>query len=647
MQAALVRPFIVILLLVLLAGCEQLPERPSPPPVDPDIERAALLRSAGEHLAAAELYRQLAARTGALAQRAGFLLAAAEASRDGGDWDGTRFALEQLNVMDLIGADALQRRLLQAETLLQERRALEALGLLDGEPPANMPGALLIRFHQDRAEAYRQLGNLLETANALQRVDALQIDPYERLATQTGILRSLALLNERVLGELQPSPPGIAGGWMQLALLVKRYGSDPAALAPELQAWRQRFPQHPALPDLLNNYQQRLQSQLQQVSRIAVLLPQTGNFAGAAAAIRDGIMISRFALPAHKRPQLRFYDATDPAGIWPLYSRAVDEGAELVIGPLQKDAVAQLLRAGELPVPVLALNQVDTGAAPPHNMYMYSLSPEDEARQAAERAWLDGSRQPVVLAPQGAWGDRLVGAFTQRWQTLGGNVAGTGRYDPASHDYSETITQVLHIDQSKARHQEMVRWLGRKLEFEPRRRDDVDAVFLAARPIQAQGMRPQLQFHHAADLPIYTTSHAWQGSLSASQAEDMKGIRLADIPWMVGASADEADARATVERYLPKSASGYARLYAMGMDALQLVPHLKRLQSTRYESLDGNTGNLYMDEGNLIHRQLVWLILDQEPQILGFAPRLDLQGGAPATPAAPVVQESDAPAPAS
>ena len=33
------------------------------------------------------------------------------------------------------------------------------------------------------------------------------------------------------------------------------------------------------------------------------------------------------------------------AGIWPLYSRAVNDGAELVIGPLQKDAVAQLLRA--------------------------------------------------------------------------------------------------------------------------------------------------------------------------------------------------------------------------------------------------------------------------------------------------------------
>ena len=63
----------------------------------------------------------------------------------------------------------------------------------------------------------------------------------------------------------------------------------------------------------------------------------------------------------------------------------------------------------------------------------------------------------------------------------------------------------------------------------------------------------------------------------------------------------------------------------MGIDSLRLVPHLKRLQSSRYESLDGITGNLYMDGRNRIHRQLVWVVLDKEPQILGYSPRMDLQ----------------------
>lgn len=640
MQAAtLLRLLFVSTWLILAFGCGQIPDRPSRPPGDQaDIAHADSLVAAQQYAAAAEIYRRLAARTPPGPQRAAYLLDAAETSRAGEDWDGIRAALMQLTPMNLTGEPALERRLLQAEVLLQEMRPIDALSELGVPPDETASTELRIRFQRDLAAAYRQMGNLLETANALQAVDALQTDPVRRLETQTEILRTLALLNEAALENLQPSPPGVSGGWMQLALLVKRYGDVQDGLTQQLSDWRLRFPQHPALPELLTNYQLQLQNQLQYVSRIAVLLPQSGVFANVAAAIRDGIVISRFEQPQGKGVELHFYDSTDPAGIWPLYNRAVSEGAELIIGPLQKDAVAQLTRAGDLPIPVLALNQVAIETAPPTNLFMFSLSPEDEARQAAERAWLDGSRRPIVLSPQGAWGDRLANTFEERWSSLGGSVAGVARYDSKSHDYSETIKGLLHLDQSEARHQQMQKWLGKKLEFEPHRRDDVDAVFMAARPVQAQGIRPQLQFHHAADLPLYATSHAWLGQLTASQVEDMKGIMLADIPWMLSSDEQAPDSREVVARYLPKSGSGYVRLYAMGMDALRLVPHLNRLQSSPYESLDGSTGNLFMDATNQIHRQLVWVRLGEEPEILGFAPRLDLQGGteatAPATPAA-------------
>ena len=334
------------------------------------------------------------------------------------------------------------------------------------------------------------------------------------------------------------------------------------------------------------------------------------------------MMITWYGLPEGQRPEVRLYDAADPIGVWPLYSQAVEDGAELVIGPLQKEAVSQLLRAGELPVPVLALNQVPLDTVPPDNLFMYSLSPEDEARQAAERAWSDGKRRPVIFVPDGEWGERLASAFDARWQSLGGLVAAIGRYDPGSHDYSKTITDALQIDRSSSRHQELQRMLGRRLEFEPRRRGDIDAIFLGARPVQAQGIRPQLQFFHAADLPIYATSHAWLGSLTRAQAEDMRGVLLADMPWLVDPANEEARDEAAL--YLPQSGTAYSRLYAMGMDAMSLVPHLNRLRSSPFEMHEGATGQLFMDDTNQIHRRLVWVELDEVPAIQGYAPRLDL-----------------------
>jgi outer membrane PBP1 activator LpoA protein len=610
---------IALILAGLLAACGPV-KPPTRTDLDPAEARAQMLLERQDFLGASALYRELAARNTGEAM-AHYQLEATDAALKGGDLNTAEALLAQLAEVPLTPRQALHARLLRAELMFAQRRPDLALELLYQPRPADdAPIALQRRYLRDLANAFRLTGNLLDSANSLQELDALETEREKRLTVQAEILRNLALLNELVLRNLQPSPPGVAGGWMQLALLIKQYGDDPQALQPELQQWRVRFPDHPAFPEVISEYQARLQQQVQRAAQVAVLLPQSGRFAAAAAAVRDGLMISYYQLDPTQRPKLRFYDSADTDNVWPLYSQAVNDGAEIVVGPLQKEAVTQLSRAGELPIPVLALNQVQTDSTPPANLFMFALSPEDEARQGAERIWLDGLRRPVVLVPEGDWGERIARAFDNRWQSLGGSAVDYRHYDATSHDYSEAITSLLHLDQSMQRHRQIQQWLGQKVEFEPRRRQDVDAIFLAARPRQAQSFPPLLQFHHGGDLPLYATSHAWTGELSAQQLADMRGMMLADIPLLV--STGERDALA---RHLPSINSPLVRLHAMGMDALNLLPHLARLDSSIYESLDGHTGNLFMDPENRILRQTVWLKLDDPPQILGYAARLDLQ----------------------
>ena len=95
----------------------------------------------------------------------------------------------------------------------------------------------------------------------------------------------------------------------------------------------------------------------------------------------------------------------------------------MVIGPLDKESVAQLNRAMELEVPVLALNQVPSEGLPSPDLYQFGLSPEDEAIQVADRAWTDGFSIAVALTPAGDWGDRIASAFRERWEELGGVLA--------------------------------------------------------------------------------------------------------------------------------------------------------------------------------------------------------------------------------
>jgi outer membrane PBP1 activator LpoA protein len=353
------------------------------------------------------------------------------------------------------------------------------------------------------------------------------------------------------------------------------------------------------------------------------LLPESGRYKAAAAAIKQGLTAAWFSQPAESRPVLRFYDSSNPENAWPLYTEATQRGADFVIGPLQKSAVTQLLHAGKLPIPVLALNQVTTDTVPPDNFFQYSLSPEDEARQVAEHAWINGKRMPVVLMPTSSWGNRIRDAFVKRWQSLGGQITEIQSYDAKKSDFGIPIQAMLDIDQSKQRRKRLTNLLGERLEFEPRRRKDVDFIFVAANPVKARQIRPQLQFHHAINLPIYTTSHAWQGFINFDKDRDLEGILFPDIPWLLADEGEEPLSLGRFKHLTRQKHSNSFRLVAMGIDSYLLPGHLARLQNSELEALDGKTGQLYMDQLNKLHRQLIWAQMkNSKPQVIGYAPRL-------------------------
>jgi outer membrane PBP1 activator LpoA protein len=273
---------------------------------------------------------------------------------------------------------------------------------------------------------------------------------------------------------------------------------------------------------------------------------------------------------------------------------------------LHKEAVEVLAQAGSLPVPVLALNQVDSVAAYSDALYQFGLSPEDEAREAAQRAWRDGHTRALAFMPQGNWGERVFTAFNDEWQKLGGTLLDMAYYNPDDPDHGKQISALLNLDLSKARHLKLVRRLGQHLEFEPRRRMDVDFIFLLARPGQARLIRPQFSFHRASRVPIYATSHVYTGSPDKARDIDLNGILFCDTPWTLDKSSSWQHIKQSINTQWPESARKYSRLYAMGIDAWQIIPYLGQLGSGMFNEYPGVTGNLILDNERRLHRELRW-----------------------------------------
>ena len=593
---------LVALLLCLLAGCAVTPSRQTP---QGQAAQAQQLEQQGQFAAAAQIYETLAA-TAKGPQRNDYLVSAAEAR-----WQAQQSAqawqlLGQVQEQTLYPTLNARVELLKANLDYAGHQPQAALKHLNF-PLTALPDELAARTLLLRAEIYLALGNtvnavedLSERENYLTGNSAAIQDNHQRIWQV--ITQSHAPLNILAL------PPGIsatARGWLMLGNITRNIWQRPQNLLQQLQAWQTQYPDHPANQDIVPELIAKQKAFVTYPERVAVLLPLSGPYQSVADAVRDGLFTAYFQLSNNgNAPVVTLYDAGGTAaGAQAAYHQAVAAGADIVVGPLIKNAVGGIAALGSLPAPVLALNTLDSNQSVPAGLFQFGLPPEDEAAQVADHLMAEGLKRGVALAPQGDWGTRVLNAFTARFQQLSGVLLGTQTYTPSASDFSVPITRLLNLNDSQYREEQLAAFLGTKLQFEPRRRQDIQFIFLAANATDAKQIRPQLRFYHAINVPVYSTSQVYQ--LGDPPDTDFDGISFDDMPWTLETSGAAASTRATVAALWPNNFSGNSRLYALGFDAWRLVPLLYKGRPFSM-SVQGMTGLLSMTPDGHIHRQLDW-----------------------------------------
>ena len=412
-----------------------------------------------------------------------------------------------------------------------------------------------------------------------------------------------ALVASLPKSQLNSSGDSDLDGWLGLALATKSAGTPDQQLA-SIDTWKNQHPQHPAaqqLPEPLTKLKELAGQPLQ---KIALLLPQEGQLASVSRALRDGFLAAHYQAQqaGQNPPEVLLYDSSRMSSLDDFYRQAQADGVQLVVGPLEKPLVKQLSERPQLPLTTLALNYSDAGREAPAQLFQFGLAAEDEAREVARRAWADGMRSAVALVPRGDWGNRVLAAFQQSWQEAGGSLIAAEHVDQPV-ELAQQIADLLQLRQSEARAKRLQNTLGTQLASLPSRRQDIDFIFLAATPQQAQQIKPTLAFQYAGDLPVYATSHLYTGGHNPTQFQDLEGIRFCETPWLLDANDN---LRQQVDQQWPQAASSLGPLYAMGVDAFRLAPRLSQLKALPDSRVEGLSGNLSLNQAQRIERQLPW-----------------------------------------
>lgn len=453
-------------------------------------------------------------------------------------------------------------------------------------------------------------------------------------------------------------------GWVDLLILYQNNQQDLKALSAALGDWQIRYPDNPAAKSLPQDLIQALSSTYGQTgknARVALFLPLSGQAKLMGDAIRQGFTDAQNGavystgyrvadVPAAQTtlspadpdkdittpdetngapsndstadgataaspvsvPQalpysgesrtvtdVKIYD-TDSKPLATLLAQAQADGMDLIVGPLLKGDVATLATANT-PLNILALNELDTPITRPNVCY-FSLSPEDEARNAAQFIRQDNKTAPLVLTPDNSFGRRIAQSFADEWQKNGGGVVlhQTFSGNPGS---SLSLTGVPVQPSSPAAAQPD----GTVVQPQPVS-GGVDSVYIIATSDQLIYIKPALEFATSARgrPAFYASSRSNKAGTGKDFQFEMEGLKLTDIPLIAGGNPQ------LLSQAAGKFGNDYTRvrLYAMGMDAWRLANQFGDMQRHTLR-MNGASGDITVTDNCTVYRHLPWLVFKQ------------------------------------
>ncbi len=565
--------------------------------------RAERFARNGEHAEAAGIYIGLANDSSAT-ERDRLTLLAVEQWLDAGDTLRARNAFR--TVSRPAGGDLLWLWSADSAALsIHVGNPNDALEILEELSRESLTLQRRLRVEALRADAWFQNRDPTRAIELLMQRESLLKNRQSIARNRERLWRGLTDSDPKLLREaVETAVNPLVRGWLTLGSLAATTGQQGIGWSHGVTRWRDEHRGHPAMK-IIDEMDLPKGELLEYPRRIALLLPLSGRTASAGKAVQNGFLGAYFAAAGglDDRQTVNVYDVNAEGGASAAYSAAVSGGAEFVVGPLLRINVSSLANDILVPVPVLTLNYLPDETLAPPGLYQFALAPEDEAASAAERALADGHARAVALVPNNSWGRRVLSGFSTRFESSGGTLLDARYYTPGNQDFSGAIEDLMALSGSVRRYQRMRANIGGPLQFDPRRRQDAEFVFLAADAPAGRLLKAQLKFHYSGDLPVYSTSSI--NAMDGRSNTDLNGVLFADTPWVIAPQSWIKYLPELYRKYWPEERR-LGRLHAMGYDAYHLVAPLFAVRSGPMPEIDGATGQLYLDSDGRVHRRLAW-----------------------------------------
>ncbi|KHD24402.1 penicillin-binding protein [Vibrio caribbeanicus] len=533
-----------------------------------------------------------------------WLIMALKASIAADDTTQSELLIKRLSRQNLTNMQQAEWQLARAELLIKQGQHDEALALLNFRTNWQLADEQWKEYHQVRASLFVKQGDYYAAARELS-LESRYAAIAEQQFIADSIWTNLARVSTTPQVSLSPqSNDAVFSGWLALANYSQTLSGSLAELQSSIEQWLADNPSHPAATYTPQSIKDILSLEITKPVNTALLLPLTGKFATQSQLIRDGFILEMMNDDDRDENATLTVIDTNAVSIEELEKELIEKNIDFVVGPLVKNNIEKLQRAEEnfaKPMPMLALNIPEEIEASTSTCYL-ALSPEQEVAQAAKHLAKQGYQFPLILAPQGRFGDRVIEAFEAEWKKHSSNKVAVNLFGD-KRQLQRNINQVFGLQDSQQHIAQMDALLNVPLESQPRSRRDIDAVYIVANSAELTLIKPFIEVAINPDtLPpkLYSNSRSNSGR---QQYEDLTGVSYGDIPLLVHPNAE---LKAQMDQLWPRNSNAKKRLQALGMDAYRLMEQLPQMKVVPGYAIDGNTGILTIDENCVVQREISW-----------------------------------------
>lgn len=450
------------------------------------------------------------------------------------------------------------------------------------------------KLNETKATILEHFGNWLEAVNL--RMDlAYNLPLDEGDNNQTKLWLAIQNLTQNEIDELFQQQRPLLNGWLNISGILRNQSLSIEQQLVMFHDWQAENPSHPAALSPPQDFQIMSSVEKMTLTNIVLMLPMSGKLERASQAIVDGFFVNYYN-QKETRPKITIINVDNYSNIADAVAAANEQQPDVIIGPLQKNNVAQVGRL-HLPYPVIALNQLDINQHT-KNLYHFSLNAEDEIYELIAFAKQEGATKAAILSTQDTWAlkqsDEFRAAATEENVIITSNQS----YANTPKGRQDAIQKLLLINESHARKKLVEQWTGTKVDSISRSREDLDYVYYVGKLNDAKQIRPLLDFYFANKIPMLSSS-------TLNDSEPDKSINPSDIERILFTEVPALTPNNTSLAALPKNQNSniLRRLQALGADAYLLAnkyPLFTLLPSTK---IAANTGIITMDENGIFHKR--------------------------------------------